>query len=387
MIFKVIRNIYFNLNKKIGNILVKDLIRKKMDNLKLILSFYENDINATINDLNGIYTEYSDNYNLKVKEDARQIRKEGKNELNQKNKKYNIFNFIKISKKYNLLQSSGRKSIYLYGLLFIIIISLILSAVIFIIWTKYFNKDNNVSEWDVICDGVIKTSNQLMTSFIIMIFTNQTINELSNRFENQDFLFHIYNKITKLYNTRKYLEDMSDLLITTEKTIQYDCTDFFKNLNNDVFKELQKYFEKREDEFYFTIWFFCYLSNIMTFKNYKTIYLQLFNQVKNVIEKFTNKNYSDIIQFFNNNQIVEIETIFLIVYYYLLSLMFENTQHSIKALMKIETNNIKKSGIIYILMIILLIINVIFIFVRNVNKDTKRFIHIRKVFKICNINE
>ena len=387
IIFKVIRNIYFNLNKKIGNILVKDLIRKKMDNLKLILSYYEKDINSTINDLNGIYTEYSDNYNLKVKEDARQIRKEGKNELNQKDKKYNIFNFIKISKKYNLLQSSGRKSIYLYGLLFIIIISLILAAVIFSIWAKYFNKDSNSGEWDIMCEGVIKTSNQLMTSFLIMIFTNQTINELSNRFENKDFLFYIYNKLTKLYNTGKYLEEMSDLLITTEKSIKYDCTDFFKNLNNDVFKELHKYFEKREDEFYLTIGFFCYSSNIMTFKNYKTIYLQLFNKVKNVIEKFSNKNYSDIIQFFNKNQIVEIETIFLIVYYYLLSLMFENTQHSIRSLMKIEKNNIKTSGIIYISMIILLIINVIFIYVRNVNKDTKRFIHIRKVFKICNINE
>ena len=121
-------------------------MRKKIDNLKLILSFYENDLNATINDLNNIYTDYTDSYNLKIKEDSKQIKKEGRNETNSKIKKYNIFNFFKIANKFKLFKSSGRKSIYLYGLLFIIIISIILYIIVLILWIYFFKKDNSVHE-------------------------------------------------------------------------------------------------------------------------------------------------------------------------------------------------------------------------------------------------
>ena len=387
IIFKILQNIYYNLNQKLGANLVKDLMRKKIDNLKLILSFYENDLNATINDLNNIYTDYTDSYNLKIKEDSKQIKKEGRNETNSKIKKYNIFNFFKIANKFKLFKSSGRKSIYLYGLLFIIIISIILYIIVLILWIYFFKKDNSVHEWDSIAEEVINASNRMMSSFLIMIFRNQTINELSNGFENKEFLFFIYNKLSKLYNAKKYLGTMGDLLITTEKTMKYDCQEFFQTLKNDVFFELEKLYEKEKEKFYFTIWYFCEVSNIMIFKNYKTIYLQLFNKVKNVIENFKNKKYSDIIDFYNQNEVVAIEVIFLIVYSYLLSLMFNNTQHCIIVILEIMHKNVIISGVIFLSMIGFLILNIILIYVRNVNKDTKQFIHIRKVFKICNINE
>ena len=37
--------------KKLGDTLIKDYMKRKIDNLKLLLSFYEKDINETISEL------------------------------------------------------------------------------------------------------------------------------------------------------------------------------------------------------------------------------------------------------------------------------------------------------------------------------------------------
>ena len=52
IIFQVLKNIYTFLNEKLSDIPIKDLMKKKMDNLKMLLLFYEKDVNSTINDLN-----------------------------------------------------------------------------------------------------------------------------------------------------------------------------------------------------------------------------------------------------------------------------------------------------------------------------------------------
>ena len=125
----------------------------------------------------------------------------------------------------------------------------------------------------------------------------------------------------------------------------------------------------------------------MIFKNYKMIYLQLFNQAKIVMENFTNIDYNDIIEYFVNNDIVEIEIIYLITYTYLLDSMSENTKHLITEAMETMKNRITVSSFIFFILLVILIFIIYFLYIRNVSKDTMHFIHIRKVFKICNTNE
>ena len=64
------------LNEKLDNVTIKDIFRKKLDNVKLILSFYEKDISSTINDLNDIYHSYKESYNLKLKEETKNVKRE-----------------------------------------------------------------------------------------------------------------------------------------------------------------------------------------------------------------------------------------------------------------------------------------------------------------------
>ena len=57
--------------------------------------FYENDINETINNLNKIYEDYKDKYNLKIKEELKLLKKEGKKEIEKINKDPNFMKLIK----------------------------------------------------------------------------------------------------------------------------------------------------------------------------------------------------------------------------------------------------------------------------------------------------
>ena len=135
--------------------------------------------------------------------------------------------------------------------------------------------------------------------------------------------------------------------------------------------------------------YFCNWSNVMMFKKYKTIYLQLFKQVKIVLENFNNnESYNNIIKSINDNDdIGRIQIIFLITYSYLIDIINNNSQIIIATMMKRMGNNIIITALIYISFLIVLIFSLFFVYFKNINNDYNKFIQVKKVFKVCNINE
>ena len=125
----------------------------------------------------------------------------------------------------------------------------------------------------------------------------------------------------------------------------------------------------------------------MTFNNYKTVYMQLYNPIENIMQSFKCKEYSEIIKFLENNNIVGIQIIFFIAYVYLLDLMNTNIQNVLSTILKEINEKIDILGIIFIIAFLHLITSIYFSFTRNINKDCRNFIHMKKIFKVCNINE
>ena len=135
--------------------------------------------------------------------------------------------------------------------------------------------------------------------------------------------------------------------------------------------------------------YFCNWSNVMMFKRYNTIYLQLFKQIKIILENFNNNDsYDNIMKSINDNDdIIRIQIIFLITYTYLIDIINKNIDIIIKTMMKRLGDNIIISALIYVAMLIILIFILFFVYFRNINSDYKKFIQAKKVFKVCNINE
>ena len=387
IIFKNLSQIHEDLKEKMEDVTIKQILRNKIDNLRLILNIYENDISKILENLNNIYNEYKENYKQKIKEVSQLMKKDGKFEEKKEKSKINFIKLIKSIKKLNLVEYSGNKNIFKYILILLILIYIILYIINILIWILFFQKDAKANEWNGISENLNGSVNNLLNNYLMMIYNNQTIEEQSFEMGVPDFISFIYDKITPIYELNKYIYYIKDLLKVTEMTMNYECSLFYENLDNELFLKLKEKFKGKEDKLIYTMWFFCEWSNIMKFNNYKTIYLQIFNRVKIGMENFNNYKYSDIIQFIDNNDVIQNEIMFLIIYTYMIDIMNDNVHSSIFLMNSKTLNNIIITISSFFVALIIMFVIIFIVYIWKINKDSKKFIRIRKVFKICKLNE
>ena len=113
-----------------------------------------------------------------------------------------------------------------------------------------------------------------------MLFNNQTLDDISSSIEGKDYINYIYSKLTDLYQGDKFFYSLGDIPTINDNNINFDCTVFYQKLNNNLFEELKDKYKNETSKLYYTMNYFCNWSNAMMFKKYKTIYLQLFKQIK-----------------------------------------------------------------------------------------------------------
>ena len=251
------------------------------------------------------------------------------------------------------------------------------------LWILFYKKDGRVLDWNVISEETNIATYQLMNNYLIMIYDNQTYDELSKSYNSSDFMAFIYKKVTPLYELDKYASSLLNVLKITELTMFYDCLDFYENLDNEIFKKLKKKFYEDQDKLMYTMWFFCEWSNTMTFHNFKTVYLQLFTQVKTSMEFYQNNEYNDIIEFIDENNVVKNEIMYLIIYSYIMDIMYQNINASTLKMDYILDLDITIFFVYMLIALLILIITIHLVYFRNVNNDCKKFIHISKIFKVC----
>ena len=65
-----------------------------------------------------------------------------------------------------------------------------------------------------------------------------------------------FSNLTKLYHNKKYLQIISQYLITTEANMNYNCLEFYSNLNNKNYMQLYNKYSNDSERFLFTMYFF-----------------------------------------------------------------------------------------------------------------------------------
>ena len=152
-------------------------------------------------------------------------------------------------------------------------------------------------------------------------------------------------------------------------------------------KKLKKKFHEDEKKLIYTMIYVIFFNIfIMIFHNFKTVYLQLFTQVKTSMEYFENKEYNDIIKYIDEHNVVKNEILYLIIYNYVMDIMYQNIKSALLIMDHILYLNINYFSIFLFIVLLFLIISINLVYFRNVNKDCKKFIHISKIFKVCNTN-
>ena len=382
IIFKTLNKIKTELNEKVKDITIKELMKKKIDNLKILLKFYDNNINKTINNLNKIYDNYKEVYNLKLKEEIKLLKKEGKKDLEKNNKKFDFIKLIKIIFKSKIHKYSFRKKYYIYLFLFIITFTIIIYISNLLLWIFVIGRNDQTLNYQFTNEKIFRVTDLLLSNHLNCIYENLTIEEISKDFKPKNLISYIFGELTNLYKIGKIgkTKDFEGGIETID-----NCTSFYNNLKNDIFIKIKAQFIGEEDKLLNTMMFFCEWSNILLIKNYNNIYLQLFSLVeKGLDNNKNNTNYADIIHYINKKDNIKIDIMYLTIYVYLIDIMISN----IKKMNQLMVNKTKYyiiiTNIIEYPLIISLIFIVFFVYVRNIDSDCKKFIHIRKIFKVCN---
>ena len=220
-----------------------------------------------------------------------------------------------------------------------------------------------------------------------MLYNNQTLDDIPKPSEDSDLFLYIYETLPNLYQMNKYSSYLKNFEKTSGSSISYECSSFFNQLDNKIFSELKNRFNNSEEKFIKTMTFFCNCSNLMNYNNSKTIYLLLFNRIKISLEDFRNDNYNSSLKYFSNDDVRGNIMMYLIIYLYLDDSMHDNVCFSIDKLNEELDSLITITMINSFIIIGLFFILFYVIFIRRINRGIRKFVRIKKIFKVCDINE
>ena len=389
IIFSILKNINNFINEKFEKTDIKQIMNEKIEKLKLMLSFYENNIISIVNDLNSIYNNYKENYYLKIKDDAMFNKKENKNEKNKDNAIMEYIKFIKFRYFNIFIKYSKKKQIYIYSFICLIIIILALFLILLIIWMNFFIFDENVSIWVDLSHESHSSVGDIIANIMIMIFTNRTYSEVSSHLITKDFTADIYMKLVNFYEIEKQKNKISNFFLENEKEIIYECDKFYYSLDNELFNKIKDIYAIRNEtnKLFNTYISFCENTHIMHLKNDKTTFFQLVNPLDETMQNLRNENYTIIFDILGKSQFKWVENIFLLLHIDILKIMYDNIQNIFFADITEIKIKIIWSGIIFLIIFVALDIIILLGFVYNINNECKNFLQLKKIFKVCNINE
>ena len=125
----------------------------------------------------------------------------------------------------------------------------------------------------------------------------------------------------------------------------------------------------------------------MHLKNDKTTFFQLVNPLDETMQNLRNENYTIIFDILGKSQFKWVENIFLLLHIHILKIMYDNIQNIFFADITEIKIKIIWSGIIFLIIFVALDIIILLGFVYNINNECKNFLQLKKIFKVCNINE
>ena len=210
--------------------------------------------------------------------------------------------------------------------------SLFFYLVIILHWAFYYKEDKAVSNQIPLVSVVSTETNKFMLKFLLMIYNNQTLEDISETYKPNDYISYIYTKLANLYESDRYKKHILKVFEMKETDMTYDCKDFYKNLDHILYLKLLDKFYDNQIKFNSSILTFCEMAKVMEFKKYKSIYLQFYNLIKVSIENFENDKYIKIIDFIDDFEIYKIEIMYFLIYIYLLYILNVNIQNCIIAM-------------------------------------------------------
>ena len=395
ILIKVLNYLNMTMNVKNEEFNFVSTFLKKIENLEIILEFYNgNPINA-IQNINNIYNNYQQYLNSKNKNKALDMNKKNYKKILEENELDNVPKNQRILTRNNIKKLNITfKYLFSFFVIFIFALGIFIGNIIY--WYGYFNIKTNLY---ILIDknASLETSVYRAINFYdLMIFNNYTMDELAKLYlDNKDkdqpnALFKtFYNDLKFAFNNKRERNEISSIYINFEDQMTFTCETLFE-LNNDYI-ELIKSNSKSADlnDIKGNLIKLCENTGIADSNDYTTVFERHFQYIRNGMSSLTDYTYPGLLEHFNSGGTISRMSLFFnCILIYLLELTnFDPHKKAVQKLLKLFVFSIRLTELIYLFFDILLINIVIFVYIKKIKNYCNQILLLRKIFKIFEIHE
>ena len=370
------------------------LFNIKINQLEYIVKVYSNNPIDCMKEINKNCSKYRNLINAKKKNEQRlnmnkKTVKENEEEkhLFRDNKKY--ISWIDIYK-------NGYDRFYI---IFTIIVSLIDITVYFIIlgiWIDYKNKSESTLDLINYSWNFERNTLRLVNFYHTMLFTNQTIDDLTNNYYSDN----VYNCIENFhqilysyYELRKKRKNIANIYRNYDYFSEYNCKSLYNSISSleatnsfsktmKIMKEkYNKDIEKLKNSFINE----CEETKSFIGNSVSPAFQSLYQKVTDAMILLNDRTYNGIVEKIFNSTLPRISSQFLNVQRYIVYISGKITYiNATNKIIEILGNYIIISLILYILSECVHFIFFFFIYIWNINIECKNMFKLKRVFEITN---
>jgi hypothetical protein len=373
----------------------KKIFNIKIKQLETLVTFFSNNPINSINDINKNCQKYKSLISTKKKSEQKLNTIKKTNEEDDENllfkDKQKYINWFEIYEK-------GYDRFYIIFAILITIIDFVVYIIITIIWVEYNNKSNKTLEAIYYSWNFERNTLRLVNFYHSMLFTNQTLEDITNDYFNDDnktCIENILEVLNSYYELRKKRQSISDIYQTYDYFCDYDCKSLYDFINivdtnsySTAIKKIKEDYGKNYDNIKNSLIDQCEKSKSFIGASISPSLQSIYQKIIDSMILLKERSYSGIINTIFNSLLPNISSVFLNVTRYIIYIFGKVTYSDATVkIIAILGSKINITLVLYILSSSFLFLTFFFIYIWNIHAECKNMFKLQSVFEVTNANE
>ena len=397
ILIRILNFVNMTINMKNDKFNFYSLFSQKIENLKTILILNNSEPIKSVHNINLLYSDYQQyltTLNKNNQNDSNKKYKKIPNETDKMSEIKNIpINQRIISKKD--IRNLGITNNYLIS--FYLILSLFFVSYIYLMffWINYFSTLSNLFNL-IIKNEILESSlYSSINIYDLMIFNNYTVGELAEYIfeqspsnENNFIIKSFYSNLQYAFNNQKEKNSLNNYYLSIEGNSNFSCQSLFEmNAENmEILKnnsETQNFGDIKEN-----LVKICEKSRLTESNDIIAAFERHFQFIKNGILSVNDFSEEGLINHIKTGTLGQVSIFFNCIILYALEITVTIPKKlSINNILNLLKKNIEITVLSFIILDFILILVVLFFYISNIKNYCNQFFLLKKIFKICEIQE
>ena len=370
---------------------------QKIENLETIIILNNNEPIKSIRNINLIYNDYQKYLTIINKNNLNDNNKKYKampDETNKKSEMKSIPKNQRIVSK-NDIRNFRITNYYLISFYFIFSLFLVSYIYLILLWINYFSIFSNLF--------ILINKNELLESSLyssiniydLMIFNNYTIGELAEYIfqkssfnENNFVIKSFYSDLKYAFNTQKEKNILNNYYISIEGHSNFSCQNLFE-MNKENIEILKNNSESQNlGNITENLIKICEKSRLTESYDILAAFERHYQFIKNGILSINDFSEEGLINHIKTGTLGQVSIFFNCIILYVLDITVTlPIKLSLNNILNLLKKNIEITVILFIILDFILIFVVLFFYMPNIKNYCNQFFLLKKVFKICEVQE